>query len=315
MAESKISAEGAVKIARKVTWVGFWCNAVLGMAKILGGVLGRSGALIADGVHSFSDFASDILVLAMVGIARRKPDKNHEFGHGKYETLATVLLSLVLLAVSIGIFVEALDKIIAVAQGEVIPKPGAIALAICVVSIVVKEWLFQYTRAAGRRIHSEAVIANAWHHRSDAFSSIATLVGVGGAMFLGQHWRILDPIAALIVSIFIAIVSVRLAGPALSELLGKSLPEEDQGRICEVLKEAPGVITYHHLRTCRSGADVIIDLHLKVDGALTVDEAHQIATEVEHSIQALYPDVTAMVNTHIEPYQGQKIMEDGSCED
>ncbi len=315
MGVNNISAEGAVKIARKVTWVGFWCNAVLGVAKVIGGILGRSGALIADGVHSFSDFVSDILVLAMVGIARRKPDQGHEFGHGKYETMATVLLSIVLMAVSVVIFIEAFEKIVAVIHGQEIPQPGAIALAICVISIVVKEWLFQYTRRAGRQIHSEAVIANAWHHRSDAFSSIATLIGVAGAMFLGAQWRVLDPIAALIVSIFIAIVSVRLAAPALNELLGKSLPEDEQSLIRETLRKAPGVITYHHLRTCRSGADIIIDLHLKLDGDLTVNEAHEIATQVEREIQALYPDVIVMTNTHIEPYRGEHIRSDGSCED
>lgn len=315
MTANNISAEGAVKIARKVTWVGFWCNAVLGVAKVIGGILGRSGALIADGVHSFSDFVSDILVLAMVGIARRKPDQGHEFGHGKYETMATVLLSIVLMAVSVVIFIEAFEKIVAVIHGQEIPQPGAIALAICVISIVVKEWLFQYTRRAGRQIHSEAVIANAWHHRSDAFSSIATLIGVAGAMFLGAQWRVLDPVAALIVSIFIAIVSVRLAAPALNELLGKSLPEDEQSLIRETLRKAPGVITYHHLRTCRSGADIIIDFHLKLDGDLTVNEAHEIATQVEREIQALYPDVIVMTNTHIEPYRGEHIRSDGSCED
>ncbi len=312
---NNISAEGAVRIARRVTWVGFWCNAVLGVAKIIGGIVGRSGALIADGVHSFSDFASDILVLTMVGISRRKPDSTHEFGHGKYETLATALLSLILLGVAVGIFVEAFNKIVAVAHGQEIPQPGAIALAICLLSIVAKEWLYQYTRKAGELIHSEAVIANAWHHRSDAFSSVATLVGVAGAMFLGAQWRVLDPVAAILVSVFIAIVSVRLAAPALSELLGKALPTDEQDRIRQALKQAPGVITYHHLRTCRSGADVIIDLHLKVDGSLTVNQAHAIATRVEDTLRALYPGVNVILNTHIEPYSGQPILPDGSCQD
>lgn len=299
--------------ARRVTWVGFWCNAVLGVAKVVGGIVGRSGALIADGIHSFSDFISDILVLVMVGIARRKPDERHEFGHGKYETLATILLSVVLFLVSFGIGAEAIEKIKAVAGGEVLPEPGMIALVICLASILVKEWLFHYTRRAGRKIHSEAVVANAWHHRSDAFSSVATLIGVAGAMFLGPHWRVLDPIAALIVALFIAILSVKLAMPAMNQLLGESLPEEQQVNIRRELTSTPGVITYHHLRTASSGADVIIDVHIKVDGNLTVNEAHKIATAAEDNIERLYPGVTVIVNTHIEPYEGEQIHLDGSC--
>ncbi|MCD8386183.1 MAG: cation diffusion facilitator family transporter [Bacteroidales bacterium] len=311
----RISDREAIGIARHVTWVGFWCNAALGGAKVAAGIVGRSGALVADGIHSFSDFISDILVLVMVGIARRKPDRGHEFGHGRYETMATILLSLALLIVAIGIAVDAGDKIMAVIHGRTLPEPGMIALIICAASIAVKEWLYHYTRRAGRRIHSEAVIANAWHHRSDAFSSIATLIGVAGAMFLGREWRVLDPVAALIVAIFIAILSIRMAGPSMSQLLGRSLPTEQQEHIKKALASTAGIITYHHLRTATSGADVIVDVHIKVNGCLTVNEAHEIASEAERRIHGLYPDVNVMVSTHIEPYKGETIYHDGSCRD
>lgn len=187
------SRQEAVRVARHVTWVGFWINAFLGLAKVLGGIFGRSSALVADGVHSFSDFLSDIVVIFMVGIARKSPDSDHQFGHGRYEALAAAILSLALMAVAAGMLVDSIGRIILVCKGEVIPRPAPLALVIIAASIVSKEWLFHYTMRAGRRIRSEAVQANAWHHRSDAFSSVATLAGVAGAMFLGESWTRLRP--------------------------------------------------------------------------------------------------------------------------
>ena len=297
-----LTPEQCVKEGRHVTWVGFWCNAALGVAKILAGVFAASSALVADGIHSFSDFVSDVIVLAMVGIARKKPVRRHEYGHGKYETLATILLSLVLFVVAVGILYEGIGKVIGFFHGQEIPRPGVWALIICVASIVIKEWLYHYTRRVGKRINSEVVVANAWHHRSDSFSSIATLAGVAGTMFLGRVGGICDPAAAIIVSIFIIIVAVKMAIPALHELLEISLPEEDLQRISEAIVTTPGVKAFHHLRTRRSGADVIVDMHIKVDPEISVEKAHDIASEVENKIRALYPQGTALVTVHIEPY-------------
>lgn len=310
---SQISPRQSIRIARRVTWVGFWINAILGVAKIIAGILGRSGALIADGVHSFSDFASDLIVLLMVGISRRKPDTQHPFGHGKYETLATIILSAILIAVAGGIFWEGLRGTLDAIHGNTPPQPGLITLAICLLSILAKEWLYHYTVRAGRRIHSDAVIANAWHHRSDAFSSIATLIGIAGAIFLGPHWRILDPLAAMTVAVFIAVVGVRLAMPATRELLGVSLPPELLKTIQSTVASTDGVITYHHLRTAKSGADYIIDIHLKLDPTIPVTTAHSIATAVETNIRRALDADHIFVNTHIEPYLGQPILPDGSC--
>lgn len=313
MSEKEISDKEAVAAARRVTWVGFGCNAVLAVIKVIAGLAGRSGALVADGVHSFSDFITDVIVLVMVGVSRRKPDSRYQYGRGKYETFATMLIAIALVVVGIGIFGEGLRCVIEVVDGGTIARPGWVALVICVVSIVVKEWLFRYTQAAGRRIGSGALIANAWHHRSDAFSSVATLLGVGGAMFLGERGRVLDPVAQMIVAVFIVIVGVRMAMPAIRELLEVSLPEKVEDSICKTVSETPGVITFHHLRTRRNGRAIIIEVHLKVAPAITVREAHDISTEVERRLSELFSGDKSIITTHIEPYRGEKIYHDGQC--
>lgn len=293
-----------VRQARHITWVGFWVNAALGVAKIIGGIVGRSSALIADGIHSFSDFVSDIIVLTMVRIARKHPDRGHQFGHGRYEALATILLGIILWIVAVGIFYEGIVQVIKVIHGELLPRPGIIALVIIVVSIVSKEWLFHATRAVGRRIHSEAVVANAWHHRSDSLSSLATLAGVGGAMLLGGRWCILDPLAAVIVAVFIVIVGWQMARPAMSELLGASLPDADQDKIRDVLRAYPEVLSWHALRTFKSGNDAYIEVHLKLCPDITVRQAHDIATGVERAIRAALPEMSVHPITHVEPAEG-----------
>ena len=291
----------AVDEARRVTWVGFWINAVLGLAKVVGGLFGRSSALIADGIHSFSDFLSDIVVIIMVGIARKRPDVNHQFGHGRYEALATIILSLALMAVAVGILVDSIDRILFIYNGGVIPRPSGVALIIIGISIISKEWLYHYTCRVGRRIHSDAVIANAWHHRSDAFSSVTTFAGVAGAMFLGDKWRILDPIAALVVSGLIAVISIKMLYPALGELLGRALPQEDCTRIEEAISDTEGVKGWHRLRTFKSGNDAYVEVHIKVDPEMNVRKAHDIATLTESNIRNTLPGMSVYATTHIEP--------------
>lgn len=309
----ELTPKQSISLARHVTWVGFWWNAVLATSKVVVGILAASSALIADGIHSFSDFISDVIVIVMVGIARKKPDRRHEYGHGKYETLATILLALVLFIVSIGILWNGIEQIIHFSKGGTIPRPGVWALIICAASIGIKEWLYHYTRRAGKRISSEALIANAWHHRSDAFSSIATLAGVAGAMFLGEQGRICDPIAAIIVAIFIMAVSYKMALPAIQELLEIALPDSQQQEITHAIAETPGVMTFHHLRSRRSGANVIIDFHIKVDPYITVEDAHHIATAAEDNVKHLFGKSSTIVTVHIEPYNGEEILPDGSC--
>lgn len=308
------SPEQEVKIGRRVTWVGFWTNAVLAALKIAAGIAGRSGAMVADGVHSLSDFVTDIIVIVMIGISRKKADAKYSYGHGKYETFATMLISMALAGVAVGIFCDGCSKMMSAMSGEYLPRPGMIALVMAIVSILSKEALFHYTIFWGRKIHSSSVMANAWHHRSDMLSSIATLAGISGAMFLGEHWRILDPMAAVIVSVFIFIVAVRLGMPSVKELLEISLPSEITEPMFEIVRTTPGVITFHNFRSRRNGNKLILDLHIKVDPNKKVVEAHDIASDVERRLKERFGK-DMICNIHIEPYKGEAIGNGGMCND
>lgn len=290
------------KKAARVTWVGFFTNLILSAAKIVAGVVGRSSAMVADGIHSLSDFVTDIIVIIFIKISSKNEDSDHPYGHGKFETFATMLISFALFIVAIGIFYSGSVKIYEVLNGRTIERPTYLALVMAAVSIVVKEGLYWYTIIVGRKIDSPAVIANGWHHRSDAFSSIGTLIGISGAMFLGERWRILDPITSVIVSIFIIDVAYKLARPSIQELLEMSLPQEIEQNIEQKIQATPGVITFHHLRTRKNGNAFIIDMHIKVDARSSIVEAHDIATHVENNLKAAFGKHT-QVNVHIEPYQ------------
>ena len=303
-----------VRIGRRVTWVGFWVNAFLAAAKILAGVFGRSSAMVADGVHSLSDFVTDLIVIVFLGVSRKKADADHSYGHGKYETLATLIVAMLLICVSVGFFASGWEKTWSALHGEELPAPTWLALSMCVVSILSKEWLFHYTRRWGERIGSSSVIANAWHHRSDSLSSFATLFGVAGAMFLGPSWRVLDPIAAIVVSVFILVVAVRLARPALNEMLEHSLPEETVEQMYHVIGSTPGVMAFHHFASRLNGNMMMIDFHIKVAPRTTVEHAHDIATEVEDRLKKEFGE-NMVVNIHIEPYHGQEIDENRKTND
>ena len=290
------------KKAARVTWVGFFTNLILSAAKIVAGVVGRSSAMVADGIHSLSDFVTDFIVIIFIKISSKNEDSDHPYGHGKFETFATMLISFALFIVAIGIFYSGSVKIYEVLNGRTIERPTYLALVMAAVSIVVKEGLYWYTIIVGRKIDSPAVIANGWHHRSDAFSSIGTLIGISGAMFLGERWRILDPITSVIVGIFIIGVAYKLARPSIQELLEMSLPQEIKQNIEQKIQATPGVITFHHLRTRKNGNAFIIDMHIKVDARSSIVEAHDIATHVENNLKAAFGKHT-QVNVHIEPYQ------------
>lgn len=294
------SSSEEVRLGRHVTWVGFWTNAGLSVLKILAGVFGRSSAMIADGVHSASDLLTDIAVLIVIGVSRKKADSSHTYGHGKIETFVTFVIALLLAAVGIGILVDGVERGIEFFKGGVILQPTWIALAMAILSILTKEWLFRYTRTAARKIASSAMEANAWHHRSDAFSSIATLAGVAGAMFLGPKWRFLDPLAAVVVSALIITMACNMAKTSIKELLEASLPKEESDRISEIIEATPGVKDFHHLRSRSNGNTKIIDFHIKLDPSISLKEAHDIATEVETRIKKEF--APAVVNIHMEPY-------------
>lgn len=197
----------------RITWIGSIVNFLLLIFKFVAGFLGHSSALVADAVHSLSDFVTDIIVIVFVKISGKPEDEDHKYGHGKYETLATALIGLALFAVGVGLLAGGVTKVVEVIKGAILPAPSIVALIAAAVSIVSKEILYRYTVRVGKNLNSQAVIANAWHHRSDAFSSVGTLVGIGGAIFLGEKWRVLDPIAAIVVSAFILKVAIDLIKP------------------------------------------------------------------------------------------------------
>ena len=284
----------------KVTIVGSIVNFVLLAFKFVAGILGHSAAMLADAVHSLSDFVTDVIVLVFVRISNKPQDKDHDYGHGKYETLATAIIGILLLLVGFGILWSGASSILAFMKGEQLEAPGMVALIAALVSILLKEILYQYTVIKGKSLNSQAVVANAWHHRSDAFSSIGTAVGIGGAILLGEHWRVLDPIAAVIVSFFIMKVAIQLLIPCVDELLEKSLPDEVEKDIEQVLLSFPGVSEPHHLRTRRIGSYCAIEVHVRMDGGITLEEAHTTATAIEHKLKTMLGEGT-LINIHVEP--------------
>jgi len=284
----------------RVTFMGSIANFALLVFKFIAGLLGKSSAMIADAVHSLSDFITDIIIFIFVKVSAKPQDADHNYGHGKYETLATAIIGLVLLMVGTGIFWSGLSKILAVSRGEEIGSPDLIALIAAVVSIVVKEVLYRYSIVVGRKVQSQAVVANAWHHRSDAFSSIGTALGIAGAIFLGKDWHILDPIAAVVVSVFIVKVSIQLLIPCMNDLLEKSLPEKVEKQIVTIIKEDPQVADPHNLRTRRIGNDFAIEVHVRVCPEMTVREAHVVASGIEKRLRAKFGTRTH-VAVHVEP--------------
>lgn len=284
----------------RVTIVGSVVNMLLLIFKFGAGIVGNSAAMVADAVHSLSDFVTDIVVILFVRLSGRPADEDHGYGHGKFETLATLFVSLVLFGVAIMLFVGGVKDIVAVAHGEQLAEPTMVALIAAVISIIAKELLYHYTVKCGEKLNSQVVVANAWHHRSDAFSSIGVLAGVGGAMFLGGRWAVLDPIAATIVSLFIVKVAYSLLMPSLEELLERSLPKDVEQRIEQIILSVDGVSSPHHLRTRRIGSAYAIEVHIRMDGNLTLTQAHAVTTAVERLLKQEFGDSTH-VGIHTEP--------------
>ena len=290
-----------VKKAKRITLIGFVINLLLTIFKLLAGFFGKSSAMIADGVHSLSDFATDLIVIIFVGVSGKEKDQDHQYGHGKFETFATMLISFSLMVVAAGIFWSGLQKILRSFRGETLGEPGLIALAAALVSVAAKEGLYWYTIKSGKNINSGPVNANAWHHRSDAFSSAAAALGIAGAIFLGEPWRILDPVAGILVSVFIMKVAWDLGTPSVKELLESALPEETVSEIRSVIGLVPGVKKQTNLKTRKIGNNIAIEVHVKVNKDLTVEASHEIATEVENALRRKFGRDTH-VGVHIEPF-------------
>ena len=287
----------------KVTLVGGAVNVILLLFKFVAGVIGHSSAMIADAVHSLSDFVTDIIVLVFVKISNKPQDKSHDYGHGKYETLALTIIGIALMAVAIGIIVKGAVKIASWANGETLEAPGMLAFWAAIVSIVLKEAVYRYSIIKAKQLDSKAVEANAWHHRSDALSSIGTAIGIGGAIFLGQRWVILDPVASVVVGAFIVKVAFDLLKNGIGDLMEQSLPDQVEDEILSLARGVDGVTEPHDLRTRRIGNHYAIELHILMDGGITLKEAHDKASEVEDILRQRYGEETHVV-VHVEPKEG-----------
>ena len=290
------------KEIQKVTLYGSVVNLVLVVFKFLAGVFGHSAAMIADAIHSLSDFATDIVVLLFVHISHKPKDKSHDYGHGKFETLATTLIGVALFAVAVGIFIDGAKKIAFWAHGGKLIVPGTLALWAALVSIFLKELTYQYTRRKAEQLQSQAMKANAWHHRSDALSSVGTAIGIGGAILLGERWAVLDPIASIAVGAMIVKVAIELLRSGMGELMEQSLPESVEDEIIEIAQSVPDVSKPHELCTRRIGNHYAIEMHILIDGDMSLKEAHAKATEIEHRLKERYGEETH-VAIHVEPLE------------
>ena len=284
----------------RVTLAGSAVNVVLLVFKFVAGFFGGSAAMIADAVHSLSDFITDVIVLLFVRLSSKPEDSDHDYGHGKYETLATSLIGLALLCVGVMIMYNGVRSIVSAVMGNPLPQPGMIALAAALVSIALKEWAYRFTAKVGRECESQAVVANAWHHRSDALSSIGTAVGIGGAILLGDKWAVLDPIAAVVVSVFIIRTAWQLTKKSAGELLEQSLPAEMEREIVDIVACDPMASEVHHLRTRRIGSHIAIEMHLRMPGDISLYESHQHATNIEQKLRKRF-GASTHIGLHVEP--------------
>lgn len=284
----------------KVTLIGSAGNLLLLAFKFIAGLLGHSSAMIADAVHSLSDFLTDIVVLVFVSISAKPQDQSHDYGHGKFETIASFLIGLALVAAAIGIIVTGSTKLAAWWGGEELEAPGLIALWAALLSIVIKELLYQYTARKGRKLDSQVMVANAWHHRSDALSSIGAAIGIGGAILLGQRWTVLDPLASIVVGAMLIRVAWQLLKTSIGELTEGSLPAKTEQEIEDIICSFPNVKEPHNLRTRRIGNRIAIETHIRMDGNVSLSEAHEQATAIEQKLKECYGQKTH-VTIHMEP--------------
>ena len=284
----------------KVTLTGSAGNLALLTFKFVAGVLGHSSAMIADAVHSLSDFFTDLIVLLFVRVSAKPQDESHDYGHGKFETLATLFIGLALVAAAIGIIVAGAVKFAHWLGGETLQQPGMLALWAALASILLKELLFRYTAARGKVLHSPALVANAWHHRSDALSSIGAAIGIGGAILLGERWAVLDPLASIVVGGMLMKVAWDLLKGSLGELTDQSLSAEEEREIEAIITAAPGVSEPHNLRTRRIGNRVAIEAHIRMDGGISLEAAHEQATAIERQLKERFGQET-LVTLHMEP--------------
>ncbi len=300
MKEELSSSDRRIDDICRITWLGAFVNLLLVAVKFAAGIAGLSAAMVADAIHSLSDLATDAIVIIFVKLSNKPADSDHDYGHGKYETFATLIIGTLLAIVGIGMMWGGGEKILDIFSGTMIPTPGWTAFAAGIASIVAKETIFQYTMHVARRTHSNTLAANAWHHRSDALSSVGTCAGIGGAIILGNDWVILDPLAAVVVSVIVTVSALKIMRTAVNELLEKSLPENIERDILDIVDEDPLLQHVHHLRTRAIGSIYTIDMHVRMPGDMTLSEAHRHTILLEQRLRQAYGKGT-IINIHIEP--------------
>lgn len=294
--------ENEYKYGKKVTIVGTIVNILLSVIKLIVGFFSGSLALIADGFHSLSDLASDLVVFVGLNFAEKPDDSGHHFGHGKFETFSAFLVGVMLAMAGISIGKNSLEVLISVYHGEVLEAPGIYALVASVMSIIFKEILFRYTKKAGEKIKSPSIIANAWHHRSDAFSSIGASLGIAGAIFLGGKWIILDPLAGVIVAVILIKESLSIVKTNLSQLLDASLPKKSMEDIARILRGVKDCNDPHNIRTRMVGKRAVISLHIRVNDEFSVKKGHEIAHDAERCLKKHFGR-DSIITVHIEPME------------
>ncbi|MFH1569661.1 MAG: cation diffusion facilitator family transporter [Gemmatimonadota bacterium] len=287
----------ALDQVKLVTWTGLAINLVLSALKFAVGIIGSSQAVVADAVHSVSDMTTDLAVIFGVRYWSAPPDDEHPYGHGRIETLVTTFIGAALAAVGAGI---AYNAVVTVRDAD-LAQPDWVAVSGPLVSIVAKEWLYRWTVAVGVRAHSSAVVANAWHHRSDALSSVPAFLAVALSAW-HPGWAFVDHIGALVVSIFILKVSRDVLSPSLSELIDRGATRRERERIAQVSRTVPGVRDVHRIRARRIGTRFLVDLHIHVDPEISVRAGHEISEAVQQQLIARGPEIVDVV-VHLEPHE------------
>lgn len=275
-------------IIRRVVIIGCCVNCLLMVLKLCAGYLGHSEALVADGFHSLNDIVADIIMFVFVGISYRKADARYAYGYGKFGTFASLLMACLLIFISVMITIEGIESIIEYSKGAELQQPDIWTFIVILFVMACKEGLYRFYSYSGRKIDSRALIASAWHHRSDALASIATLIGVTSAHFFGPSFRVLDPIASLVIAVFIFIPAVRMLWPSFSELMDHSLPREDVRKVSDIVRNVKGVEGLNYLRSHRNGHHLVFDIGIFVSPSLTVAAASLISNKIKTEIEEAY---------------------------
>jgi len=294
------------KAAERVTIIGAVLDTVLGIMKILVGIIANSTALVADGIHSLSDLLTDFMVVVVLRLSHQAPDENHPWGHARFETVGTVALGIILVGVGGAMAYDSL-KLLFSAQPTTLPTWPALIVA--ALSIIGKEWIFQYTYRIGKQLGSDLIIANAWHSRTDAFSSVVVLLAVAGAM-AGIWW--LDALAAVLVALMVGKIGWDLVAKSITELVDTALPEEKVAKLREHVLNVDGVINVHSFKSRRMGSQSLLEMHLQVAPHLSAAEGHFIGDNVVCQLQSRFDDISHII-FHIDTYDDEEFHDEVFC--